>query len=53
MKNSIELLEAVKNTLNTIPVSGIENADKLIGCYRVIDTVIKQIKEEAKTEKEE
>lgn len=39
----ISLLEAVVSTMDTIPVSGISNQDKFVGCANAIKTVIRQL----------
>lgn len=39
----IDLLEAVVSTMNTIPVVGIDNQDKFVGCANAIKTVIRQL----------
>lgn len=44
-QKSINLLEAVLTTMNTISVTGIDNQDKFVGCYNAINTVIKQLTE--------
>lgn len=58
----ISLLEAVVSTLDTIPVVGIDNQDKFVGCANAIRTVIRQLRteqaekaapENAQAEKEE
>lgn len=44
MEQAIALLEAVKSTMNTISVVGINNQDKFVGCYNAINTAIQQLK---------
>lgn len=39
----ISLLEAVVTTMDTIPVVGIDNQDKFVGCANAIKTVIRQL----------
>lgn len=39
IKTAINLLDAVRATMDTIPVSGIENQDKFVGCANAIQTV--------------
>ena len=39
IKTAINLLEAVRATMDTISVSGIENQDKFVGCANAIQTV--------------
>ena len=43
-QQAIVLLEAVKSTMNTISVVGINNQDKFVGCYNAINTAIQQLK---------
>lgn len=47
LKNAINLLNSVKLTMNTIPVVGIDNQDKFVGCAtavsRVADLITKYI----------
>ena len=50
MEQAITLLEAVKSTMNTISVVGINNQDKFVGCYNAIETAIRQLKETPKQE---
>lgn len=45
MDEQINLLEAVKSTMNTIPVMGADAMDKFVGCYNAINTVISKLKE--------
>lgn len=45
MEQAITLLEAVKSTMNTISVVGINNQDKFVGCYNAISAAIQQLKE--------
>lgn len=42
----ISLLEAVVSTLDTIPVAGIDNQNKFVGCANAIRTVIRQLRAE-------
>ena len=39
IKAAIGLLNVVKATMDTIPVVGIENQDKFVGCANAIQTV--------------
>ena len=39
IKTAINLLDAVRATMDTIAVSGIENQDKFVGCANAIQTV--------------
>ena len=47
---AIALLEAVKSTMNTISVVGINNQDKFVGCYNAINTAIQQLKNPSEQE---
>ena len=42
----IDLLEAVVSTMDTIPVVGIENQDKFVGCANAIRSVIRSLRQE-------
>lgn len=42
----ISLLEAVVSTMDTIPVVGINNQDKFVGCANAIRTAIRQLRAE-------
>ena len=39
IKTAINLLNAVRSTMDTISVTGIENQDKFVGCANAIQTV--------------
>ena len=39
IKTAINLLAAVRATMDTISVSGIENQDKFVGCANAIQTI--------------
>ncbi len=39
IKTAINLLDAVRATMDTISVAGIENQDKFVGCANAIQTV--------------
>lgn len=43
LKQAINLLSAVVSTMDTIPVVGIDNQDKFVGCANAIKTVIRQL----------
>lgn len=43
---TINLLEAIVATMDTISVVGIENQDKFVGCANAIRSVIRQLREE-------
>lgn len=43
LKNVISLLQSVYLTMDTIPVTGIDNQDKFVGCAMSIRTAAKQI----------
>ena len=58
LKQAINLLCTVEATMDTIPVTGIDNQDKFVGCAMSIRTAAKQISDyiasaEACVEKEE
>lgn len=56
IKTAINLLEAVRATMDTISVSGIENQDKFVGCANAIQTVsqtLGKFLQEAEVAKEE
>lgn len=52
MEQAIALLEAVRSTMNTISVVGINNQDKFVGCYNAINAAIQQLKEAPKQEEQ-
>lgn len=52
MEEVIALLAAVRSTMNTISVVGIDNQDKLVGCYSAIGKAVKQLKEAEEKEDE-
>lgn len=43
INTSINLLKAVHSTMDSIPVVGIENQDKFVGCANAIQTIIKAL----------
>lgn len=43
LKQAINLLCTVEATMDTIPVTGIDNQDKFVGCAQAVKTVAKQI----------
>ena len=43
LKQTINLLRAVKTTMDTISVIGIDNQDKFVGCAMSVRTAAKQI----------
>ena len=43
---NINLLEAIVATMDTIPVVGIENQDKFVGCANAIRSVIRSLRQE-------
>lgn len=43
---TINLLEAIVSTMDTISVVGIDNQDKFVGCANAIRSVIRQLQEE-------
>ena len=52
MENLISLLEAVYSTMDTIPIEGIDNADKFVGCANVVKNVAQKLKEMNVTKEE-
>lgn len=50
-----ELLRRVLSTLDTIPVTGKDNLDKMLGCMHVIESIIRveEVKSKEKSENEE
>lgn len=38
--NKIEILQAVRRTLNSIPVTGIDSVSMMLGCMHGLDEVI-------------
>ena len=56
IRTAINLLEAVRATMDTIPVVGIENQDSFVGCANAIRTVSQtpgKFLQEAEKKKEE
>ena len=54
IRTVVNLLEAVRATMDTISVVGIENQDKFVGCANAVRTAAKQISDYiASAEKEE
>ena len=43
LKKAISLLRSVDLTMDTIPVTGIDNQDKFVGCAEAIREAAKQI----------
>ena len=43
---NINLLEAIVSTMDTIPVVGIDNQDKFVGCANAIRSVIRSLRQE-------
>lgn len=43
LKQAVNLLHSVEATMDTIPITGIDNQDKFVGCAQAIKTVAKQI----------
>lgn len=52
MENLISLLEAVYSTMDSIPVSGIDNQDKFVGCANVIKNVANKLRGMNETKEE-
>lgn len=40
----ISLLEAVVSTMDTIPVVGIDNQDKFVGCANAVRTAVRKLR---------
>ena len=56
IRTAINLLEAVRATMDTISVVGIDNQDKFVGCANAIQTVsqtLGKFLQEAESKKEE
>ena len=45
IKQSVELLKAVRATMDTISVTGIENQDRFVGCANVVQSVGRKLEE--------
>lgn len=43
LKQTINLLNAIVSTMDTISVTGIDNQDKFVGCAMSVKTAVKQI----------
>ena len=43
LKKAMSLLRSVDLTMDTIPVTGIDNQDKFVGCAEAVRTAAKQI----------
>ena len=52
LKNVISLLQSVYLTMDTIPVTGIDNADKFVGCANVVKNVASKLREMNETKEE-
>ena len=52
MENLISLLEAVYSTMDTIPIEGIDIADKIVGCANVVKNVAQKLREMNVTKEE-
>lgn len=54
LKKAMSLLRSVDLTMDTIPVTGIDNQDKFVGCAEAVRAAAKQISDYiASAEKEE
>ena len=52
IKNAINLLDAVRSTMDTISVTGLDNQDKFVGCANAIRRVsqtLEKVVTDAKT----
>ena len=43
LKNAISLLSAVVSTMDTIPIAGIDNQDRFVGCANAVKTAARKI----------
>lgn len=43
-----DALQATIKTLQTIPVTGAENMEKMLGCIRLLDTIVNNTPEKEK-----
>lgn len=56
LKSAVNLLDAVRSTMDTICIIGIENQDKFVGCANAIQTVSQTLSKyvkDAQTEPEQ
>lgn len=53
MEVQIALLETVISTMDTIPVVGVDNQDKFVGCAMAIRNVIQQLREAQTAQKKD
>ena len=53
LKQAINLLRSVEATMGTIPITGIDNQDKFVGCAQAVKTVAKQISDYIASAEEE
>lgn len=49
--NMIDSIQKVLNTLNTIPVAGVEFQDRMIGCVNILASMRCELENEAKEAK--
>ena len=50
--NMIDSIQKVLNTLNVIPVSGMENMDRMLGCFHILASMKNELEQEAKANDE-
>ena len=43
VENSIKIIQAARNTLNTIDVRGVENMRRVLGCYDALGTALQEL----------
>lgn len=53
LKQAVSLLSSVVSTMDTIPVTGIDNQDKFVGCAMSVKAVEKQISDYIASSKKE
>lgn len=45
MQNTINLLRKVISTMDTIPVTGIDNQDKFVGCANAVQAAVTRLEQ--------
>lgn len=43
MDSAIKIIQAARNTLNTIDVRGVENMRRVLGCYDALGTALQEL----------
>lgn len=51
IKNAIDILSAVRSTMDSISITGLENQDMFLGCANAIKTVSRTLENFMKTQK--